>query len=145
MRGLVSSFHSLYEEFRSDVEFLCVYIAEAHAQDEWPISSSRYAVQKKKGLPIIINQPKTNEERLESANLFVTDFEFRIPTVIDSIDNVFDVHYSPWPLRFYVIDGGKMAYIAQPKQCSYDLAHLRSWLLELLGKEDEVIQIDWKE
>ena len=47
---------------------------EAHAQDEWPISSPRYHDK----VPVIINQPKTNEERLDVAQRFVERYQFQV-------------------------------------------------------------------
>ena len=105
-------------------DFVCVYTAEAHAQDEWPISSGRYH----DGVPVILNQPKTDEERLRAAEAFVGRYEFRWPMVVDPIGEPFDSVYCAWPLRFYVVRDGTLVYKAQPKDCSYDIGHLWRFL-----------------
>ena len=38
--------NSLHREFGASADFAMLYIAEAHAQDEWPISSSRCNAQR---------------------------------------------------------------------------------------------------
>lgn len=123
----MKTFHEMKSEFQDAVDFLCVYTAEAHAQDEWPISSPRYHDK----VPVIINQPKTNEERLDVAQRFVERYQFQWPMVIDPIGEPFDSVYCAWPLRFYVIENGVLTYKAQPKDCSYDISHLWAFLQQL--------------
>jgi hypothetical protein len=50
----------LYADFSLVAGFLTVYIAEAHAQDEWPM-----------GDHVLINQPKLLVDRREIARQFV--------------------------------------------------------------------------
>ena len=63
-----------------------IYITEAHAQDEWPISSSRYTPDRQ---PIIVNQPKTSQARITLAQQFVAKFDCRVPTLVDPIEDPF--------------------------------------------------------
>jgi len=129
MRGLSPSMHQLYDEFNEQgVDFLCVYILEAHAQNEWPISSSRFNY----GKAVIYNQPQTIEERLKVATDFAQAFHYRIPIVADTMKGQFDACYSPWPIRFYIIEDGKLVYKAMPKDCSYDIGEIRRWLEQRL-------------
>ena len=62
---------SLAAEFESAACFRVVYIAEAHATDEWPISSAR--CNGGRG-PVHIAQPKTADDRIAAARAFQTDF-----------------------------------------------------------------------
>jgi hypothetical protein len=106
---------------------LCmIYIEEAHAQDEWPISSCRLS---KKGLsaasaagecgggargaPVIYLQQKTIGDRLAAARDFVRDYEVPLQpeaapaapgvlVVADQIANGFETTYAAWPLRWYI-------------------------------------------
>ncbi len=50
--------------WRQRAAFLMVYIAEAHAADEWPISSARF--NEGRGA-VNIRQHKSNEERIAAA------------------------------------------------------------------------------
>jgi hypothetical protein len=93
---------------RQTVRFLLVYIAEAHAKDEWPI-----------GDQISFEQHKTIEARVTAARLFASEMKkkygFNLPLVADPVDNSFDKAYSAWPVRFYVIQDSKISYIAVAK------------------------------
>lgn len=120
------SCNQLSEEFAATADFLFVYVLEAHAQDEWPISSGRYAPDKK---PIIINQPRTTDRRRELAKEFSEKFDVKFPMVVDPVENPFDDVYAAWPLRFYILQDGKLVHKAQPEDATYDISVLREWLL----------------
>lgn len=105
MRFAVPQLHAMQKEFADKMRFLCVYIAEAHAADEWyyniihemifihscrPISSARASIT---GETINFKQPVSNEQRMGLANRFVNDYKFEIETVIDLIDNPFESMY----------------------------------------------------
>jgi len=126
----VPSFHSLQEDLAEHVQFLGVYIQEAHAQDEWPISSSRANGDRGK---VCIEQPKSTQERCAVARQFQQDFSFSIPMVVDTVANEFDAAFAPWPLRFYVFSGGKVKYIAMPEDGRFDIAKLRDALLQVVA------------
>ncbi|GMH54801.1 hypothetical protein TrST_g3682, partial [Triparma strigata] len=85
------------------VDFLVVYIEEAHAQDEWPISSSRYAEK-----PVLINQPTTVEERIAVCKIFLSSYNvpesgpnFQVIVDDPSTNNAFSAAYAPWPFRLF--------------------------------------------
>ena len=117
------------DEFAGKVDLLGVYITEAHAQDEWPISSARFTPDK---CAVILNQPKTTEERVEVAKSFIKAFNFRVPMLVDPISNPFDEIFAPWPLRFYIVQNRILVYKSQPKNCSYDVAELRNRILSVI-------------
>lgn len=108
------------------MSFKIVYIEEAHASDVWPISSARYASD---GLPVDVKAPTTTAERQAVAADFVRQYDVRLPVVVDGIADEFERLMAPWPLRFYVVEAGRLAFLAQPERCSYALAGLRDWLL----------------
>lgn len=133
MRGLVSSIHSISDEFTTyAVDFLTVYILEAHAEDEWPISSARYSPN---GQPVRFNQHKTLEERIEAARKFQQDFDYRVQMCVDPIENPFEKAYAPWPIRFFIVEkevnstDAKVSFVAFPRKAAYDISVLRRWLL----------------
>lgn len=108
----------MQEKYAHKVDFLCVYIEEAHAQDEWPISSCRWNPTGKK---IMYNQHKTIEDRLAVARDFIDAFGWKYPTILDAIDNPFETAYAAWPLRLYVVKDGRMVFKAQPREAMYHL------------------------
>jgi len=108
----------LQEEYGAVAHFLCVYIAEAHAVDEWPL-----------GKIVCLKQPKTMEERLRVAREFKEKYDLRLPLLVDKMDNNFDAKYASWPERFYVIENGRMELIGMPTtEFGYDREDVRSWL-----------------
>lgn len=129
------AFHSLQRELCPHIDIRTVYSIEAHAEDEWPIHSARAAHD---GLPVLLQQPRSSEARVAVARRFQAAFDFRIPLLVDPIENPFEALFAPWPLRFYVLRNGVMTYKAQPSDCTYSLAELRAHVLGLLGRpEDE--------
>lgn len=100
---MIDSLHKLFRDFRGIADFLTVYILEAHAVDEWPLGTS-----------VEIKQHRVLEERISAAELFIRDYEYKLPLVIDSIDNSFNSIFAAWPERFYIAHNNKLAYIAQP-------------------------------
>ena len=117
-----------------------VYVAEAHAQDEWPIRSGRF--NHGLGAVIVEKQPKKAAERCELARKFVEDFMPKVKSggmnsdismVVDDpeLGDPFEKYYAPWPLRLYLIRDGIVEWIAQPKDCSHDEAVME--LCRMLG------------
>lgn len=125
MRQLVGPIHEALDKYQNKCDFLTIYILEAHAQDKWPISSSRY---NPSGKPVKINQHTTQQERISIANQFVKEFNYKIPTVVDSIDNSFESQYFGWPLRYYIIKDGILVYKAMPKDAMYDFNEVLEWV-----------------
>jgi hypothetical protein len=137
--------NSLFAEFRDRAEFLLVYVAEAHAEDEWPISSGRYTAD---GCPVNLKQPRSAEERIAAAEAFQRAHGIELPILVDppqpGTDGAFEAAYAPWPLRFYGFEAAataegeqwRLGYVATPEQCEYSLADLRAWLMRALAAEE---------
>lgn len=106
-----------FDRFRDVADFLTVYIKEAHAQDEWPM-----------GIEICYRQPKTLEERMKIARDFVNRFSYRIPMVVDSMQNLFEATFSAWPERLFIILNGKIEYYGKPGPFGYKPDEVISWL-----------------
>jgi hypothetical protein len=80
------------------VNFLFVYVREAHAADEWPVETNEA-----RGLRV--PQPRTREQRLAQARLCVRDFPLEtMPTVVDDVDDPVSRVYGGFPARIYVLD-----------------------------------------
>jgi hypothetical protein len=124
---------------REAADWKFVYIAEAHAMDEWPIRSARF--NRGRGAVVVEKQPTQAKERCELATRFARDFDF--PSPLDSfphielfvddpeVGDLFEKEYAAWPLRVYLIQDGVVEFIAEPKDCSYDLAVLE--LMKMLN------------
>jgi hypothetical protein len=115
--------HAALAEFGDRVQLLAVYISEAHAADEWPVGKKISCV----------NQPQTIEERIELAKRFVAKHKYKIPMLVDSMDNSFQSIFSPWPYRYYAIRDGRVIFKAQPdpERCGYPFDRLLQLIKEL--------------
>lgn len=109
--------HLLYSQFKDQVEFLAVYISEAHAKNEWKL-----------GDLVNINQHETLEDRIAAAKAFVNDMQYQIPVVVDSMSNAFDKVYAVWPDRFFIIENGTMQLVPSPGTYGYDRTEIQFWL-----------------
>lgn len=109
---------------------MAVYIEEAHAVDEWPISSSRFNGDR--GV-VSVKQPRTDAQRVELAGRFVRDFGMETPMLVDSVQNRLQDQLGAWPLGVYVFSGGMLAYAGAPENCIVALAPAREAALRLLG------------
>jgi len=91
---------------------------EAHATDEWPISSARY---NPSGRIVSILQHKTLEDRIAAAEQFRDTFKLPFPVVVDGIENPFENVFCTWPFRFYIVSSCQVAFQSQPQDCTYHL------------------------
>ena len=94
----------MYRDYGDRATFLAVYIKEAHPTDEWQMDSNEKE-------NVCYAQPRTMEQRVAIANDFVQRFEFKLPLLVDGMDNAADVVYAGWPERFYILDeSGTIVY-----------------------------------
>jgi len=104
-----------------------VYIAEAHAEDEWQMDSN----QEEK---LVFNQPRAFGERQELARILVERLRYRMPVAIDSMDNRADKAFAAWPERIYILGpGGKVLYKGGMGPFEFDPEAAGKALAELLG------------
>ena len=122
---------SMSGDFSKNTDFAFVYIEEAHATDEWPISSSRYMPNNE---ICSVQQPQVLAERVALATKFVTMFGMgpEMKVLVDDPKsgkgNMFESAYAPWPIRIFVIENGVMQFISSPTECSHDVTEVRYWL-----------------
>ena len=101
---------------------MVVYIKEAHPEDEWQMD-----INHKQG--VVFQQPKTFEERKHLADLMIKEFDLKIPTVIDDMDNTVEACYAAWPERYYLIDkAGLVAFKGKPGPGGFQPDEFRAYL-----------------
>ena len=86
------------------VDFLVVYIREAHPEEGWILPENRRS-------RLAVNEPITAEERCAVASTCAVGLRLRMPMVVDGLDNVVESTYGGWPDRLYLIRRhGRIAY-----------------------------------
>jgi hypothetical protein len=94
----------LKRRYGDKVEFLGVYVREAHPIDGWRMDSNDQA-------GIAIAQPTTDGERTAVAARCCQSLNMTIPLVVDSIDDRVGNLYSGMPDRLYLIGrDGRVVY-----------------------------------
>ena len=97
-----------------------VYIAEAHASDEWPVGSH-----------IDQPQPRSTNARVGVAARRLKELGFAWPgTLVDTADETFHKTYACWPLRWYFLDGHRIEHVALPRASLYDVREIEAWVEE---------------
>ena len=117
----------IYNDYKDHVDFLTVYVREAHPTDEWQMKSNLKD-------DVCYAQPKTLEQRVAIAQDFTKRYKFPLPFGIDEMGNAADAAYAAWPERLYVIDGtGHVAYRGGMGPFKYKPAEVRDWLAAKYG------------
>lgn len=94
----------MHQRFGDRVEFLAVYVREAHPTDGW-----REPFNDKVGISFA--QPRDRAERVNVAKKCCSSLEMTMPLVVDEIDDRVGHAYSGMPDRLYIIDrDGRVAY-----------------------------------
>jgi type I thyroxine 5'-deiodinase len=106
----------LYEQYRDRVEFIVVYVKEAHASDRWWLGRSRTQrlVNEWSGnlARTDVAEPVTLEQRRRvAASCQANLFDGVVPLYVDRMDNRVASLYTARPTRIYFIDReGRVIY-----------------------------------
>lgn len=113
-------------QYGQEVNFLAVYIAEAHAIDEWPV-----------GERLAITQHTTMDERILAAKRFIRNSGFELEMVVDAMEDSFLCALAAWPTRFYVALQGRLEYVAMPRtDHTYSIGEVEAWILAYQKRMD---------
>ena len=84
------------EKYATSVQFIFVYILEAHANDEWRVDSINTEV----------SQHKNLSDRADAAQKFIEKFPLHknICLVLDNEQNEFNTLCSSWPFRYWILN-----------------------------------------
>lgn len=127
-RGQAGNIEKLYRRYSDRVDFLMIYVREAHPLDGWRMESNDRAGI---GLP----QPKTDDERRSVAQTCQAALDFEMPFLVDTIDDAVGAVYSGMPSRLYLIDyAGKIAFKSGRGPFGFKPAELEQSLIWLLAE-----------
>ena len=100
----MGALHDLFHEYGDRVEFLVVYIREAHPDDGW-ISEGNLAQD------IHVYDPTTGEERAEVAQVCAMALDIEMTVLLDGMDDAVASAYGALPDRLYLVGlDGRVAY-----------------------------------
>jgi hypothetical protein len=121
----------LYRQYKDKVDFVAVYVREAHPTDGWTLASNDK-------VGITIAQHKDFAERCQAATSCGHSLKMSIPMVVDEIDDRVGIAYSAMPDRLYVIDSkGRVAYKGGRGPFGYRPQEMEQALILLLMAESQ--------
>jgi hypothetical protein len=104
------------------VEFLVVYITEAHPSDVWQMESN---IKDK----VVFASPRNEDERASVAGTCVRKLGIEVPALLDEFGNSTEGAYTAWPDRLYLIDrNGRVAYKSRPGPFGFKPEELKAAL-----------------
>jgi hypothetical protein len=94
----------LHKRYGDQVQFLAIYVREAHPTDGWRMPSNDR-------VGIAIAQPRTLTQRVEVAQTCCSALHMTMPLLVDEIDDRVGHAYSGMPDRLYLLDrAGRVVY-----------------------------------
>jgi len=133
------SLQDLWAEYSGSVEFLLIYIREAHPVDGWWLG---------KGLPGLalklskskaamdVYDPQTVDERRAVARDCEIALKYGIQTYADEMDDRVNKAYAAWPTRLYLVGtDGKVVYAGGLGPFGFKPAELGKAIKEYLLRE----------
>ena len=104
----------LYEQYHERVEFLSIYIREAHPIDGWWMGRQLTRGLMKRFEPkasMDLYDPKTIQERRAAAGQCQSSLKYGIRTYVDEMDDAVNKAYAAWPTRLYLVGlDGRVVY-----------------------------------
>ncbi len=100
------SLHDLYLQYHDRVQFLSIYIREAHPLDGWRLGEGVAGrLMSTIGFePVLdVNDPKTIEERRSLAGRCQDELKYEITTYVDEMDDTVSKAYAAKPTRLYLV------------------------------------------
>jgi len=135
------SLHALYEKYHDRIQFLLVYIREAHPVDGWWLGkgvAAQMLKARKSRAALDIYDPKTTEERQTVAGRCETELAYGIPTCVDEIDDAVSSAYAAIPTRLYLVGlDGLVAYAGGMGPFGFKPAELGKAIEKYLSQMDE--------
>ena len=117
----------LHVRYRKRATVVFVYIAEAHAVDEWQMQANLDD-------GVLVRQHVTLDERFAAARQGVERLGLTMPVLVDDMDDAVSGTFAAWPERLYVADrGGRLAYVGGPGPFEFDPDAAEAALAGLLG------------
>lgn len=112
----------MYATYQDRVDFLTVYVKEAHPSDEWQMTSNE-----EQGVCYL--QPTDTAGRVAIARDFTERFHYPVPLLVDPIENPANELYAGWPERLYVVGAdGRIVYKGGMGPFEFHPEEVEAWL-----------------
>jgi len=117
-RGEVATLNEMARMYKDKVEFLLIYIREAHPVESWPDETN-----KREG--ILLPDASSIADKEGHASMCVQRLDIKFTTLIDEMDNRVELAYTAWPDRLYLIGkNGRIAWKGRPGAVGFVPAEL---------------------
>jgi len=106
----------LHEKYRDDVEFIVVYVKEAHPSDKWWLGRTRtqrwaHRVMGSRNRIDVMDPVTLEQRRKVAASCQANLFDGVVPLYVDTIANEVAVAYTARPTRIYLVGtDGRVVY-----------------------------------
>lgn len=131
------SLHDLYKKYSEQVQFLVIYIREAHPIDGWWLGEGLPGLEMKVDYPKAatdLYDPKTIEERRSAAGRCETELKYGIRTYVDEMDDPVSKAYAGMPTRLYLVGlDGNVVYAGGLGPFGFKPGELAAAIKEYLG------------
>jgi hypothetical protein len=130
----------IYQKYREHVEFVVVYVKEAHPSDKWWLGRSRTqtVIHTLSGNParLDVKEPVTLEQRRKvAASCQANLFDGVVPLYVDAMDDRVSAQYAAKPTRIYFIDvDGEVVYNPGIGPCGFNPDHLEPIVAQYLSR-----------
>ena len=134
------SLHEIYKKYHDQVQFLSIYIREAHPADGWWLGKGIFGLLlklDKSRAALDLYEPKTIEERKAAAGRCENMLKYGIKTYVDEMDNTVNNLYAGWPTRLYLIgQDGRVAYAGGSGPWGFKPKEFKSAIEDYLIEKD---------
>ena len=113
----IEHFNNVVARFASDVDFVVIYINEAHPTDGWFLRGNTFSIQ----------SHQTIDDRIDAARRLYNS-GVKCPILVDEMSNNANRLYGGSPERLYVLLDDKIVYAGEKGPMGYDLPELEKWL-----------------
>ena len=132
------SIHDLYDKYGDQVQFLIIYMREAHPIDGWWLGKGLLGLLLKiKGTRAIkdVYDPRTMDDRNQVAARCELELGYRIPTLVDEMDDPVNKAYAAMPTRMYLVGtDGRVAYAGGLGPWGFKPKELKNAIEKLLNE-----------
>ncbi len=129
----------LYARYSERIQFLMIYIREAHPVDGWWLGGGLQGMVISRYEPRAatdVHDPKTIDERRGVAQRCQATLEYGIPTLVDDMNDSVNQAYAALPTRLYLIGkDGRVAYAAGKGPFGFKPVELKDAIDKLLPVE----------